>query len=80
MTDDGGEIVAVGNRSAPMGANSSRVRAADMLFAARLGNLHDGTSLAPSLQARERHGLPCAEDNEHGQKPGCRMLLHRPLE
>jgi hypothetical protein len=80
MADDGGEIVAKGNRSAPIGADSSRVRAGDMLFAAHLGNLHDGASLAPSLQARERRRLPCPEDREYGQKPGCRMLLHRPSE
>jgi len=76
MADDGGEIVAIGNRRAPIGANSSRVRAGNVLFAALLGNLHDRASLAPSLQARERHGLPCPEDNKYGQKPGCRMLLH----
>jgi len=76
MTGDDGEIVAKGNHRAPMGANSSRVRAGDMLFAAHLGNLHDGASLAPSLQARERQRLPRPEDNDYGQKPGCRMLLH----
>jgi hypothetical protein len=76
MADDDGEIVAIENRRAPMGANSNRVRAGNVLFAAHLGNLHDRASLAPSLQARERHGLPCSEDNKYRQKPGCRMLLH----
>jgi hypothetical protein len=47
-----------------------------MLFLAHLENLHDGASFSPSLDARDRHGLPCSEDNDYRQKPGCWTLLH----
>ena len=77
MADDGGEIVATGNRRNPIGVTSRRARAGDLLFAAYLGNLHDGASLAPSLHTRERHALPRPKGNEYGQKPSCWMLLHR---
>jgi hypothetical protein len=76
MADDGGKIVAIGNRRAPIRVTTSRAHAGDMLFAAHLDNLHDGASLRASLRARERHGLPCPEGYEYGQKPGCWMLLH----
>jgi hypothetical protein len=64
------------NHRAAMGPTSSGARAGDVLLAAHLENLHEGASFAPSLHARERHRLPCPEDNECDQKPGCSMLLH----
>jgi hypothetical protein len=76
VADHDGEIVAIGSYITPLGVTSRRACAGDMLFAAHLGNLHDGASLTPSLHAGERHRLPCPEGKECGQKPGCRMLLH----
>jgi hypothetical protein len=76
MADDSQEIVAMGNYGTAVGVTSNLARPRDMLFAAHLDNLHQGTSLAPALQARERHALPRPEGNEYSQQRGCGMLLH----
>ena len=50
--DDLGEVVAVGNPCIRIGVFSNGALAVDVLFAALLGNLHDGRSFRASLQAR----------------------------
>jgi hypothetical protein len=64
MTDDGGEIVAMGNLKILIYVCSSRALAGHVLLPAHLDNLHDRASLKALPQARQRYGLRRPKSNE----------------